>query len=94
MRLVELNPRWYTMDGSPDLVGVTFDCPCCRKIRLGVLFKEEIDRDGLPNDTHWTRAGTKWHREGEIFEDLTLSPSIDASHFGHWHGNVTKGAIA
>lgn len=94
MRLIDLDPRWYTHGNSPDIVGVTFDCPCCGgKTRLGVLFVEEIDRDGLPNDVHWSIKGTKWHRQGETFETLTLSPSIDASHFGHWHGFITNGEI-
>lgn len=95
MRLSDLNPRWFTQGESPDIVGITFDCPCCAgKTRLGVLFVEEIDRDGLPNDTHWTRKGVKWHRTGDTFENLTLTPSVDASGFGHWHGSVTNGATA
>lgn len=94
MRLTDLNPRWYAHGNSPDVVGITFDCPCCRTQRLGVLFKEEIDRDGLPNDVHWARTDRKWHREGDTFETLTLSPSVDASGVGHWHGSVTNGAVA
>jgi hypothetical protein len=95
MKLTDLNPRWYTAAGSPDIVGITFDCPCCpghvSATRLGVLFVEEIDRDGLPNDAHWTRPGVKWHRTGDTFETLSLTPSIDASKLGHWHGFVTNG---
>lgn len=34
-----------------------------------------------------------WHRVGETFENLTLTPSIDASKWGHWHGFITNGAI-
>lgn len=98
MRLTELDPRWFTMDDNSDIVGVTFVCPCCAsrsgyRPRLGVLFREEIDRDRLPNTAHWCRPGEKWHREGETFETLTLSPSIDASSDGHWHGFVRNGAI-
>lgn len=103
MRLADLNPRWFTYGNSPDIVGVTFDCPCCTpngkpnslgqnyRPRLGVLFVEEIDRDGLSNEIHWTRAGRKWNRTGETFDTLTLTPSIDASNFGHWHGVITNG---
>lgn len=95
-RLSELEPRWYTMTGSPDIVGITFNCPCCngaKGTRLGVLFQQEIDRDGLPNDIHWGREGVKWDRTGDTFDTLTLNPSIDASRFGHWHGFVREGAI-
>lgn len=35
----------------------------------------------------WTRVS------GETFDDLTLSPSIDASAWGCWHGHVANGAI-
>jgi Family of unknown function (DUF6527) len=34
-----------------------------------------------------------WHREGVTFETLSLTPSVDASHFGHWHGFITNGEI-
>lgn len=37
--------------------------------------------------------GIIWGRTGETFETLTLSPSIDASASGHWHGFVTGGQI-
>jgi len=105
MRLVDLNPRWFSAEGSPDIIGVTFDCPCCPpdgkitslgskyRPRIGVLFVEEIDRDGLPNDVHWTRPGIKWHRVGDTFDTLSLTPSIDASKFGHWHGFITNGEV-
>jgi|WetSurMetagenome_2_1015567.scaffolds.fasta_scaffold1706867_1 hypothetical protein len=105
MRLTELNPHWFTVGGSPDIVGVTFDCPCCApdgkvtslgtkyRPRLGVLFIEEIDRDGLPNDVHWTTPGKKWHRAGETFDMLTLSPSINCEAFGHWHGFIQNGEV-
>lgn len=58
-----------------------------------MLFVEEIDRDGLPNDVHWTRAGVKWHRSGDTFETLTLSPSVNCEGFGHWHGNIAGGEV-
>lgn len=103
MKLTDLNPHWYTCEGSPDIVGITFDCPCCGpegkvqsdgskyRPRLGVLFIEEIDRDGLPNNVHWSREGKKWHRTGETFDTLSLTPSVDCSHWGHWHGFITNG---
>jgi hypothetical protein len=102
-QLKDLNPKWFTMEGSPDIVGITFDCPCCApqgKIstlgtlycpRIGVLFVQEIDRDGFPNHIHWTREGIKWNRTGDTFETLTLTPSIDCSAWGHWHGFITNG---
>jgi len=88
--------------------GVTFLCPHCRARRLGVFFDKSIcgtppidlvafnrarlraDNDPY-DDVHV--GSTLWHREGETFDTLTLSPSIDASAFGCWHGFITAGEI-
>lgn len=37
--------------------------------------------------------GIHWQRSGDTFENLTLSPSIDASASGHWHGFVSNGEV-
>lgn len=37
--------------------------------------------------------GIAWQRSGDNFDNLTLTPSIDASRSGHWHGFVTNGEI-
>lgn len=92
MRLVDLNPRWYVLhDGGPR-VGFTFNCPHCQTIRLGVAVHDEGHRiisveepDAHPPGTVWNIAG------GNDFHDISLTPSIDASHFGHWHGSITNG---
>lgn len=103
MRLVGLKPRW-AMDADIVVGGqifhsenragmaVSFDCPCgCRgtdrETRLCVWFANPID-GGLPTDD-----GKLWNRTGDTFETLTLTPSIDASAFGHWHGFITAGEI-
>ena len=89
MRLVDLNPRWSAagVDTHRHGMGITFDCPHCRKRRLHVAFDVPLDR-GEPFNV----AGEKqWHREGDTFDTLTLTPSIDASASGHWHGFITNG---
>jgi hypothetical protein len=40
----------------------------------------------VPPGFHWTRTG-------ETFDVLTLSPSVDASKSGHWHGHIMAGGI-
>lgn len=35
--------------------------------------------------------GIVWGRTGETFETLSISPSVDASASGHWHGHVSEG---
>lgn len=104
MRLVDLEPRW-AIDADIVIGGVTrhydnrhgmaisFWCPCgCRgtdrETRLGVWFKNPID--GLPPTDD---ADKLWGRVGDTFETLTLSPSIDASHLGHWHGFIAGGMV-
>jgi hypothetical protein len=37
--------------------------------------------------------GIHWKRSGEAFETLSLSPSIDASNAGHWHGFIKNGEV-
>lgn len=37
------------------------------------------------------KAEFSWQFSGQDFETLTVSPSIDASASGHWHGNITNG---
>lgn len=88
MRLTDLNPRWYAAHGRPGRIGIIFLCPHCRMIEIPVAF--ENPRDGADPDSG---ARTRWKREGETFEALTLTPSVDASSFGHWHGFVTNGEV-
>jgi hypothetical protein len=99
MRLTDLDPRWG-IDADIVIGGVlrhyenrhgmcvSFECPHCRTIRLAVWFANPID--GLPPTDD---AKHLWQRTGETFENLTLSPSIDASKDGHWHGFLTNGEI-
>lgn len=96
-RLTDLNPRWaadadimlgghLVHDEDRHGMAVTFDCPCCRKTRLGVWFSNPIDGKAATDD-----ASHLWQRSGTTFDDLTLTPSIDASAHGHWHGFITVG---
>lgn len=97
MRLIDLEPRWYER-GEGNRVGMTFECPHCRETgqRLAVaLHLDGTNMDPDPDNPQqfaaderiWTVVG------GSGFEDLTLTPSIDASASGHWHGFITNGGI-
>jgi uncharacterized protein DUF6527 len=37
--------------------------------------------------------GIHWNRTGDTFETINLTPSLDASNSGHWHGFITNGEI-
>lgn len=97
MRLVDLEPRWFTLDGQTR-VGLTFDCPHCRTQRLGVVFHHH-GREAIENEAILARHGATdsnhiWDLIGaDDFATLTLSPSIDASASGHWHGFIQNGDI-
>lgn len=96
MKLKDLDPRWFTSNESNgEIVGLTFDCPHCRVKRLGVLFHA----DGHPAikstepSTILGNSKTIWTLTGTSFNDLSLTPSIDASKTGHWHGHIKNGEI-
>ena len=95
MKLLDLQPHWVGL-APGHAIGITFLCPHCQKIRLGVAFDVPIGGELL--DTFIgprlvTDSLKKWHRTGETFETLCLTPSIDASQFEHWHGYITNGEV-
>lgn len=105
VRLTELNPHWVTMPNyaftqaeRPFHIGVRFDCPHCGR-PLAAMFDPPIDPTNvravmavpwmpMPDRPCWKRT------TGETFDTLTLSPSIDVSKYGHWHGFITNGEVA
>jgi hypothetical protein len=92
MKLTELNPRWLGYDGEK--LGLSFDCPHCKVQRLAVAFHHH--GNALTDDQHILAEHpmTKiWDFIGTDFEDATLSPSIDTSASGHWHGFITNGQV-
>jgi hypothetical protein len=82
MKLLELEPRWFSFEKGGPRVGLTFLCPHCRVERLGVVFHHRGHKDFV-----WMICSA------ESFGVLTLMPSIDASRRGHWHGFITGGEV-
>ena len=85
-------------------MGVTFACPHCVALHpgeplerggpiqfLGVFFRNPVDGKPHTDDQDLDHL---WTRTGDTFDTLTLSPSIDASASGHWHGFITNGEIS
>ena len=65
MRLTDLNPRWYAHGDSPDIVGITFDCPCCGgKTRIGVRAVPATDRESIRRTSDAYRA--KYAKSGSL----------------------------
>ncbi len=93
MRLTDLDPGWFTTTTGRTGMGVTFRCPCkagCDQY-LGVWFANPVD--GGPPAAPDIDPKPRWQRSGDTFELLTLTPSIDVSSSGHWHGFITNGEI-
>jgi hypothetical protein len=60
--------------------------------KMETLFEALKDPDGeWPGNV--VPPGVVWGRTGDTFEALTLSPSVDASAAGHWHGFVQNGDV-
>ena len=73
----------------------------CRPIsKLWELLYGDLEAEVQPADALVKRGtwvvppGCLWTRSGDTFETLSLTPSVDASRAGCWHGFVTNGAIA
>jgi hypothetical protein len=90
-----LDPNWIVTDADRHGMGVIFLCPCCstsaRPQYLGVYFANPLD-GGSPAPAAALPA-PRWQRTGETFETLSVTPSVDASNSGHWHGYITNGEI-
>lgn len=83
-RLTELEPEWYYRDGK--IVGLFWLCPACDVAHnLAVTWQPP---SLFP-------SGAVWKKTGETFEDLTLTPSVDATVSGvcKFHGFITKGDV-
>jgi hypothetical protein len=103
VRLVDLEPKWLI----PGKLFV-FKCPHChdtpRNVRLSctvVAMKAEeqdeaFDRE-FGEDNRHVIVGCKFlawtMTNGPSLETMSITPSLDASASGHWHGFITNGAI-
>ena len=95
MRLTDLDPRWYAVNGKR--VGFTFNCPHCPPSdvhRLGIAVHQDGLIDPEPDNKRFWPAGYVWEMTGGgSFDTVSLMPSVDASKSGHWHGFITNGEI-
>ena len=91
MKLIDLDPNWFTTTDGRHGMGLTFDCPHCKVQSLGVWFSNPVD--GGPAAGPEYSPAPRWHREGDTFDNMTLSPSIDVSASGHWHGFIINGDV-
>ena|ERR1700723_912904 len=107
MRLVDLDPRWLEWEGRK--VGLLLRCPHCQATWLSCMFEVRPVLTGINNqpsqfglfrqivdDPHEVvpcRKDFAWTRTSDDFAFMTITPSLDASKSGHWHGSVVNGNI-
>jgi len=107
VKLTELEPRWILKDG--ERIGIVFRCPhclgpdpalvtCYSKSPGGLGDQYRVLVDLIPDveercDVIPCKRDYSWTFVGDSFETLSITPSLDASASGHWHGHVTAGEI-
>lgn len=100
MKLTDLDPRWLTPDvfifRSPTGHG---DFLCCPRIKMTKaeqhkLFEAaQMEPTGKSSVIVGWKEDCVWKYEGSNFNTMTVTPSIDASASGNWHGFITNGQI-
>jgi hypothetical protein len=106
MNLTDLEPRWIHPNVfvflCPHCREVLLTC---KNVEMSQkeqrhLFEKEFGDDWnmlvIPSNssTSWHITGTKPQDSNSIgFHDISVTPSIDASASGHWHGFITNGEI-
>lgn len=105
MKLTDLRPRPVCDKEGRRGMGLSFNCPLCGQQRLSIWYANPMDggppREALPITPDlpeeikrlYTCYNNRWQRTGDSFENLTLSPSVDASGAGHWHGFISEGNV-
>lgn len=107
MRLSELEPRWLINEPGRQLFVFRCPGPCCKERRRWLSCKnfrmklsEQIDlfeAAGLEGSKVVVpmKADVCWKiTRAESWDTLTVSPSIDASPSGDWHGHIKNGGIS
>lgn len=99
MRLVDLDPKWL----NENLF--VFKCPHCQKDLLScknvvMSLQDQMDLYEKHFGEYWNmqivpcRSEFAWTFSTNDFNTMTVTPSIDASNSGHWHGCITNGEAA
>lgn len=97
MRLLELDPRWI----HPHVF--VFLCPHCRTMLLSCkdvvmshheqceLFARELGEHDWNQRIVPMEDRCAWKISSRDFASMSVTPSLDASRAGHWHGHITNG---
>lgn len=106
MKLIDLDPRWLMQDGKR--IGFVFRSPTDRKWWQSCFVAPTERREQWrlieaaipPDEKHDFQAckpSAKWKVAGGIknadFATISVTPSLDGSPGGLWHGHITGGEI-
>jgi hypothetical protein len=98
VKLIDLEPAWLTPDvfifrnptGGKDWL-------TCKRVLMTMHEQYELIYEKNPQYVGSTVVSSKpdcaWKFEGNDFNTMTVTPSIDASSSGNWHGFITNGEI-
>jgi len=104
VKLTDLQPEWLTHDAFifKNPTGGN-DWLTCKRVVMPTNEQQKLiygDWMDESTRTKWvgkpvvlTTPDMAWAFEGNDFATLTVSPSIDASASGNWHGFITNGEI-
>lgn len=108
MRLTELEPRWANGEKTVlvfrcphcRVAGVESSIwISCKSVSMSIGTQIDafatlnLDPCGPRYGVVPMREDCAWTINGSDFETMTVTPSIDASAAGHWHGFITNGEI-
>jgi len=109
MRLVDLDPRWLMKDDkrvgfvfkSPTLgddmwMAIYEPHPGYHELwrAINAAFPEgKKNAKGFTRSVQTMNARQSWTVTGDTFETITVSPSLDGSPAGNWHGFIQNGNI-
>lgn len=98
MKLLDLDPRWVTNDififKNP--TGGKYYLSC-KRVNLHSCDQIDLVRAKYPDLDELNIVPCKqescWEFAGNDFATMTVTPSLDASASGNWHGFITNGEI-
>jgi hypothetical protein len=102
MRLTELEPRWIHENvfvfrcpcciGTERALWLSCKDAAIERDAQRDLFRESgLEPEGRAAVVMATRPEVAWSINSHDFATMSVTPSIDASASGHWHGFITNG---
>lgn len=103
MRLTDLEPRWLDIYGTrigfmfrspakPDFWQTCMFAPTAHRVQRDALMLAGFDEDARHKVQH-CNPSCSWTATTDDFATMSVTPSLDGSAGGLWHGFITEGEI-